>query len=96
MLAVARVGVRKGATHSDDVVRSRHLQLEVGVVGDRHELGVAWPPQDGMVGPWEVHHLEGKDLLVEVGSVAKRDRQVDLPERVRLCPRDHAVEGRAH
>ena len=62
MLAVAHVGVRKGATHSDDVVRPRYLQLEVGVVGDRHELGVAWPSQDGVVGPCKVHHLEGEDL----------------------------------
>ena len=23
---------------------ARHLELEVGVVGDRHELGVAWAP----------------------------------------------------
>ena len=80
MLAVARVGMRKGATHSDDAVWSWHLQLEVGVVGDHHELGVAWPPYDGMLGPWKVHHLKDEDLRVEVGSVAKRDGQVDLPE----------------
>ena len=84
MLAVAREGMQKGTTHSDDAVRSRRLQLEVGVVEDRHELGVAWPPQDGVVGPWEVHHLKGEDLRAKVGSVAKRDGQVDLPEWVRL------------
>ena len=73
MLAIACIGIQKGATHGDDVIWSRHLQLEVGVVGDRHELGVAWPPQDGMVGPWEVHHLEGEDFRAEVGSAAERD-----------------------
>ena len=31
----------------DDAVRARHFELEVGVVRDRHELGVAWAPQDG-------------------------------------------------
>ena len=56
---VAREGVREGAAHGDDVVKSQHLQLEVGVVGDHHELGVAWPPQDGMVGPQKDHYLEG-------------------------------------
>ena len=96
MLAVARVGVQKGATHSDDGVRSQHLQLEVGVVGDRHELDVAWPSQDGMVGPWEVHHLKGEDLRAEVGLVTKCDGQVNLLERVCLRSRDHAMEGRAH
>ena len=27
----------------DDAVWARHLELEVGVVRDRHELSVAWP-----------------------------------------------------
>ena len=49
-----------------------------------------------MIGPWEVHHLEGEDLQAEVGSVAERDGQVDLPERVCLHPWDHAMEGRPH
>ena len=95
MLMIARVGVRKGATHGDDVVQSWHLQLEVGVVGDHHELGLAWPPQDGVVGPQKVHHLEDQDLRAKVGSIAKCDGQVNLLEWVRLCPWDHAMEGRA-
>ena len=33
MLAVAHVGVQKCATHGEDVIRQRHLQLEVGIVG---------------------------------------------------------------
>ena len=37
-----------------------------------------------------------EDLRAEVGSVAKHDEQVDLPERVCLCPQDHAMEGGAH
>jgi hypothetical protein len=28
----------------DDPVGPRHLELEVGVVWDGHELHVAWPP----------------------------------------------------
>ena len=28
----------------DDAVGTRHLELEVGVVEDRHELGIAWTP----------------------------------------------------
>ena len=44
MLAVAHDGVRKGAAHGDDTVRSWHLQLDAGVVGDCHEFSVAWPP----------------------------------------------------
>ena len=65
-------------------------------MGITMNFGVAWPPQDGMVGLWEVHHLEGEDIRAEVISIAKRDEQVDLPERVCLRPWDHAMEGRAH
>ena len=49
-----------------------------------------------MVRPREVHHLEGKYLRADIGSVAKHDGQVDLLERARLRPWDHVVEGRAH
>jgi hypothetical protein len=30
--------------NDDDVVGARHLELEVGVVGDCHELSITWPP----------------------------------------------------
>ena len=33
---------------------------------------------------------------MKVGSFAKHDRQVDLPEQVCLRPWDHVMEGRAH
>ena len=51
MLTIACEGVREGVAHGDDAIRSWHLQLEVGIVGDHHEFGVAWLPQDGVVGP---------------------------------------------
>jgi hypothetical protein len=41
-VAFIRVSVR--GADSDDPVGARHLELEVGVVGDGHELGVARPP----------------------------------------------------
>jgi hypothetical protein len=37
-----RVSVR--GADDDDPVGAQHLEHEVGVVGDGHELGVAWPP----------------------------------------------------
>ena len=51
VLMVAHEGMQEGTTYGDGAARSWHLQLEVGVVGDCHEFGIAWPPQDGMVGP---------------------------------------------
>ena len=47
-----------------------------------------------MVGPWKVHHLEGENLQAKVGSAAKRDGQIDLPE-VCLRSQDYPVEGGA-
>ena len=58
---------------SDDAVGARHLELEVGVVRDHHELGVARPSQDGVISPLEPHHLEGEGLLAVVGGGAEAD-----------------------
>jgi hypothetical protein len=66
-----RVAVR--GSDSDDPVRARHLELEVGVVGDDHELGVAWPSQHRMVGSSEPDDLEGESFLSEVGGSPKAD-----------------------
>jgi hypothetical protein len=41
-VAFVRVSVR--GSDGDDPVRAQHLELEIGVVGDGHELGVAWSP----------------------------------------------------
>ena len=41
-LDFALVGTLKGGADSDDPTIAWHLQLEVGVVGDSHELRVAW------------------------------------------------------
>jgi hypothetical protein len=51
---------------SDDPIRARHLELEVGVVGDSHELGVAWSSQHRMVGSSEPDDLKGESFLSEV------------------------------
>ena len=50
-VAFVRVAVR--GSNGDDPIRARHLELEVGVVGDNHELGVAWSPQHCVVGSSE-------------------------------------------
>jgi hypothetical protein len=43
-LHVAFVRVSVCGSDGNDPVGARHLELEVGVVGDDHELGVAWSP----------------------------------------------------
>ena len=77
---------------NNDTLWTRHLHLEVGVVGNRHELGIAQTPQNGVVCSLEPHHLEGEYLLAEVSRSAKANGQVDLTEGLDPLPRCNAVE----
>jgi hypothetical protein len=73
-LHVAFVRVSLRGADGDDPVGARHLELEVGVVGDDHELGVAWPPQHCVVGSSEPDHLEREGFPSEVGGSPEADR----------------------
>jgi hypothetical protein len=68
VLHVAFVRVPVRGANGDDPVGARHLELEVGVVGDGHELGIAWPPQHCVVGSSEPDHLEREGFPSEVGG----------------------------
>jgi hypothetical protein len=70
-VAFVRVSVR--GSDGDDPVGARHLELEVGVVGDDHELGVAWSPQHCVVGSSEPDHLEREGFISEVGGSPEAD-----------------------
>lgn len=45
------VSISEVIDYGDNTSWSQHLKLEVGIVGDHQELGVARPPKDGMVSP---------------------------------------------
>jgi hypothetical protein len=75
-VAFVRMSVR--GSNGDDPVGARHLELEVGVVGDGHELGVARSPQHFVVGSSEPDHLEREGFLSEVGGSSKADGQIEL------------------
>jgi hypothetical protein len=70
----------------DDLVGARHLELEVGVVGDGHELGVAWSPQHCVVGSSKPDHLEREGFLSEVGESPKADGQIELSKGLDALP----------
>jgi hypothetical protein len=93
-LDVAVECVLDGRAHGDDAIWSWHLHLQVGVVGDRHELGVAGPPKYGVVGTLEPHHPEGERFLAEILSGAEPNRQVDLPEGLDSLAGRDAMEWR--
>jgi hypothetical protein len=64
---VALVGVLIGGSNGDDTIGARHFELEIGVVRNRHELGVAGAPKNGVVCPMEFNHLKSESFLKLVG-----------------------------
>jgi hypothetical protein len=88
-----RVFVR--GADGDDPVGARNLELEVGVVGDDHELRVAWPSQYHVVGSSEPDHLERQGLPSEVGGCFEADGKVELSEGLDTLPGDDPVERRS-
>jgi hypothetical protein len=87
-----RVSVR--GSDGDDPVGARHIELEVGVVGDGHELGVAWSPQHRVVGSSEPDHLEREGFPAEVGGSSEADGQIELSEGQDVFPGDDLVKRR--
>jgi hypothetical protein len=93
-LHVAFVRVSVHGADGDDPVGARHLELEVGVVGDGYELGVAWPSQHCVVGSSEPDHLEREGFLSEVGGSPDADGQIELPKGLDAFPGDDPVKRR--
>jgi hypothetical protein len=91
-VAFVRVSVR--GADDDDPVGARHLELEVGVVGDGHELGVAWPPQYCVVGSSEPDHFEREGFPSEVGGSPEADEQIESSEGLDAFPGDDPVKRR--
>jgi hypothetical protein len=46
----------------DDPLWARHLELEISVVGDDHELRVVWASQHIVLGFVEFDHLKGESF----------------------------------
>jgi hypothetical protein len=72
-ILLAVVGLLKATLNSDDPIQARHLELEVGLVGDVHELGKAWSIEEGVVDIGKVNDLRGEWLLEKVLWLAKGD-----------------------
>jgi hypothetical protein len=90
---VAFVPVAVRGSDGDDPVGAWHLELEVGVVGYDHELGVARSSQHRVVCPSEPNYLEGEGFLSEVGGSFEADGQVNLPEGQDMLSGCYPVEG---
>jgi hypothetical protein len=93
-LHVTFVRVSVCGSDGDDPVGARHLELEVGVVGDDHELGVARSPRHRMVGSSEPDHLKREGFLSEVGGGPEADGQIKSSKGLDALPGDDPVKGR--
>ena len=65
------LGSLEASLDGDDPLWAEHLELQVGVVGDDHELGKRLLTKEGVVDAGEVNHLEGEWLLTEVVQLAE-------------------------
>ena len=86
------MGLLEVATYNDDPMWARHLELQVGVVGDDHELGKARSTEEVVVDVGEVNHLKGEWLLVEVVRLAEGDAEPDAPEGHDFLSWDDPIE----
>jgi hypothetical protein len=92
-LHVALVSVALCGSDGDGSLGAWHLELEVRVVGDDHELGVARSSQHHMIGPSEPDHLESEGFLSEVGGSSEADGQIKLPKGQDTLAGDNPVKG---
>ena len=69
------------ARNCDDSAASRHLEDVVAMVGDCHEFGQCWVPEDGIVRQTDVRDVEVDELGAVVLAFAEGDRQADLTYR---------------
>src|SRR3954468_19280017 len=59
--------------YSQNSLGTRHLHLEVGVVGDRHELGQSRSAKQAMVWASEVHHFKPDWFSAEMFLIPEED-----------------------
>jgi hypothetical protein len=69
-----------------------HLEFEVHVVGDGHELGVARSSQHRVIGSSKPDYLESEGFLSEVGGSSKADGQIKLPKGQDTLAGDNPVK----
>jgi hypothetical protein len=70
----------------------RHLQHQIDVVRDCHELGKGWSPEDGVVGALKICDDEADEFNMEVVGSAELDGERDLSQGLGGLPREHPLE----
>jgi hypothetical protein len=89
---VALVSMAVCGSDGDGSLGACHLELEIRVIGDSHELGVAWSSQHHVIGPSEPDYLESEGFLLEVGGSSEADGQIKLPKGQDTLAGDNPVK----
>jgi hypothetical protein len=90
---VALVSMAVRGSDGDDSLGAWHLELEVRVVGDGHELGIERSSQHRVIGPSEPDHLERESFPAEIGGSYEEDGQIKLPKGQDPLTGDDPVKG---
>jgi hypothetical protein len=77
----------------DDATKSWHLQDQVGVMWDCHELEECWPSQGSIVRSLEIGDLKLYSLCAEIFLSPKGNGENDLADGGCCCTKDYAMEG---
>jgi hypothetical protein len=75
-------GALEVSAHSNDSLRSQHLQYHVRVMWNDHELCQSRPVDDAVVSTVEARHLNPQELGSVVLRSPEGDGHVDVPEWV--------------
>ena len=76
-VTITLVRLGEASIECNDACGSWHLELEVGIVRDRHELRERWSSQYGVVLRLPVEYFKLKDIPCKVASVAKDKFELD-------------------
>jgi hypothetical protein len=89
---IALVSVAVRGSDGDGSLGAWHLELDIRVVGDNHELGVARSSQHRVIGPSEPDYLESQGFLSKIGGSSEADEQIELPKGQDTLAGDNPVK----
>jgi hypothetical protein len=76
----------------DDATWPWHLQDQVGVMWDHHELGECWPSQESIVRSLKIGDLKLYGLCAEIFPSTEGYGKSDLADGGCCCTRDYALK----
>jgi hypothetical protein len=82
-----------GSLDRDDSIRARHLQDQIGIMGDHHELSNGGPPEEWIVCCFKIGYLKLHVLSVEIFRSPEHHEKGDMTNKGCCCASDYSMEG---